>query len=246
MPLSHIAYYISSECTERFPCYLSHSEQWPLALFSWILGLDFITSDPLLCFSLLCFSVAQPELHTSISPRKFTNFFVYLGILSFYMEDLCMNGLGWNQRCKCRLCLFFSPPGVPGVKPERYREGLEVKHCALSLVGEPIMYPEINGFIRLLHSHNISSFLVTNAQFPEEIRCGHAHAVFVRCVLLPSPLQEFPVSSEEGPQQLCCLATACCLQEFLKLVDDLSWLMKTSQIAGWDERLQMEDEQSTF
>lgn len=60
--------------------------------------------------------------------------------------------------------------GVPGVKPERYEEGLKVKHCALSLVGEPIMYPEINTFIRLLHSHNISSFLVTNAQFPEEIR----------------------------------------------------------------------------
>ncbi|KAG7480137.1 S-adenosyl-L-methionine-dependent tRNA 4-demethylwyosine synthase [Solea senegalensis] len=60
--------------------------------------------------------------------------------------------------------------GVPGVMPERYEEGLAVKHCALSLVGEPIMYPEINTFIRLLHSHQISSFLVTNAQFPEEIR----------------------------------------------------------------------------
>ncbi|XP_078103084.1 S-adenosyl-L-methionine-dependent tRNA 4-demethylwyosine synthase TYW1 isoform X1 [Sander vitreus] len=60
--------------------------------------------------------------------------------------------------------------GVPGVKPERYEEGLAVKHCALSLVGEPIMYPEINTFIRLLHSHHISSFLVTNAQFPKEIR----------------------------------------------------------------------------
>ncbi|KAL3057866.1 hypothetical protein OYC64_008172 [Pagothenia borchgrevinki] len=60
--------------------------------------------------------------------------------------------------------------GVPGVKPERYEEGLAVKHCALSLVGEPIMYPEINTFIRLLHTHHISSFLVTNAQFPEEIR----------------------------------------------------------------------------
>ncbi|XP_041851100.1 S-adenosyl-L-methionine-dependent tRNA 4-demethylwyosine synthase TYW1 [Melanotaenia boesemani] len=60
--------------------------------------------------------------------------------------------------------------GVPGVKPERYEEGLAVKHCALSLVGEPIMYPEINTFIRLLHRHHISSFLVTNAQFPEEIR----------------------------------------------------------------------------
>lgn len=61
-------------------------------------------------------------------------------------------------------------PGVPGVKPERYEEGLAVKHCALSLVGEPIMYPEINTFIRLLHSEHISSFLVTNAQFPQEIR----------------------------------------------------------------------------
>ncbi|XP_039986879.1 S-adenosyl-L-methionine-dependent tRNA 4-demethylwyosine synthase TYW1 [Xiphias gladius] len=60
--------------------------------------------------------------------------------------------------------------GVPGVKSERYEEGLAVKHCALSLVGEPIMYPEINTFIRLLHSHHISSFLVTNAQFPQEIR----------------------------------------------------------------------------
>ncbi|KAF7656138.1 hypothetical protein LDENG_00045850 [Lucifuga dentata] len=60
--------------------------------------------------------------------------------------------------------------GVPGVKAERYEEGLAVKHCALSLVGEPIMYPEINTFIRLLHTHSISSFLVTNAQFPQEIR----------------------------------------------------------------------------
>ncbi|KAM4590525.1 S-adenosyl-L-methionine-dependent tRNA 4-demethylwyosine synthase TYW1 [Fundulus diaphanus] len=60
--------------------------------------------------------------------------------------------------------------GVPGVKPERYEEGLAVRHCALSLVGEPIMYPEINTFLRLLHAHKISSFLVTNAQFPEEIR----------------------------------------------------------------------------
>uniref|UniRef100_U3J7S4 Radical SAM core domain-containing protein n=1 Tax=Anas platyrhynchos platyrhynchos TaxID=8840 RepID=U3J7S4_ANAPP len=47
---------------------------------------------------------------------------------------------------------------------------MTAKHCALSLVGEPIMYPEINRFLKLLHQHNISSFLVTNAQFPDEIR----------------------------------------------------------------------------
>uniref|UniRef100_A0A5F9C3K3 Radical SAM core domain-containing protein n=1 Tax=Oryctolagus cuniculus TaxID=9986 RepID=A0A5F9C3K3_RABIT len=60
--------------------------------------------------------------------------------------------------------------GVPGVKAERFEEGMVVKHCALSLVGEPIMYPEINSFLKLLHQCKISSFLVTNAQFPTEIR----------------------------------------------------------------------------
>ncbi|XP_036135226.1 S-adenosyl-L-methionine-dependent tRNA 4-demethylwyosine synthase TYW1 isoform X1 [Molossus molossus] len=60
--------------------------------------------------------------------------------------------------------------GVPGVKEERFKEGMKVKHCALSLVGEPIMYPEINRFLKLLHECKISSFLVTNAQFPVEIR----------------------------------------------------------------------------
>ena len=40
--------------------------------------------------------------------------------------------------------------GVPGVKPERLEEAFKVRHCALSLVGEPIMYPEINKFVDLL------------------------------------------------------------------------------------------------
>ncbi|XP_061460947.1 S-adenosyl-L-methionine-dependent tRNA 4-demethylwyosine synthase TYW1-like [Rhineura floridana] len=60
--------------------------------------------------------------------------------------------------------------GVPGVRGDRFEEGMEPKHCALSLVGEPIMYPEINQFLKLLHRRHISTFLVTNAQFPEEIR----------------------------------------------------------------------------
>lgn len=60
--------------------------------------------------------------------------------------------------------------GVPGVTPDKIEEGMNVRHCALSLVGEPIMYPEINKFVDLLHQQQISSFLVTNAQFPEAIR----------------------------------------------------------------------------
>ncbi len=59
--------------------------------------------------------------------------------------------------------------GVPGVQMDRWRAAHTVKHCALSLVGEPIMYPHIGRFVELLHERGISSFLVTNAQFPEAI-----------------------------------------------------------------------------
>lgn len=68
----------------------------------------------------------------------------------------------------CKMIKQFR--GVPGVIPEKFNEGMSPKHCALSLVGEPIMYPEINKFVNLLHNKEISTFLVTNAQFPDAIR----------------------------------------------------------------------------
>ncbi|CAI4903024.1 ADS_G0052950.mRNA.1.CDS.1 [Saccharomyces cerevisiae] len=60
--------------------------------------------------------------------------------------------------------------GVPGVIVERFAKAFEVRHCALSLVGEPILYPHINKFIQLLHQKGITSFLVCNAQHPEALR----------------------------------------------------------------------------
>lgn len=41
--------------------------------------------------------------------------------------------------------------GVPGVQPERFQEAQNIQHCALSLVGEPILYPHINDLVRILH-----------------------------------------------------------------------------------------------
>lgn len=60
--------------------------------------------------------------------------------------------------------------GLEGATIERYNEALNPIHCALSLVGEPIVYPYINEFVQLLHQKNISSFLVTNGQHPEAIK----------------------------------------------------------------------------
>lgn len=59
--------------------------------------------------------------------------------------------------------------GVPGLRAERFQEAMRIRHCALSLVGEPIFYPHINEFVSLLHSERISSFLVCNAQHPEHL-----------------------------------------------------------------------------
>ncbi|KAL8930990.1 MAG: hypothetical protein Q9208_000091 [Pyrenodesmia sp. 3 TL-2023] len=60
--------------------------------------------------------------------------------------------------------------GVPGVRAERFQEAMQIRHCALSLVGEPIFYPHINEFVSLLHAERISSFLVCNAQHPEHLQ----------------------------------------------------------------------------
>jgi tRNA wybutosine-synthesizing protein 1 len=59
--------------------------------------------------------------------------------------------------------------GVPGVRAERFAEAMRIRHCALSLVGEPIFYPHINEFTAMLHREHISSFLVCNAQHPDQL-----------------------------------------------------------------------------
>ncbi|ONH77747.1 S-adenosyl-L-methionine-dependent tRNA 4-demethylwyosine synthase [Pichia kudriavzevii] len=59
--------------------------------------------------------------------------------------------------------------GVPGILIDRFNEAFKVRHCALSLVGEPIFYPYINQFLEMLHDKEISSFLVCNAQHPDQL-----------------------------------------------------------------------------
>ena len=59
--------------------------------------------------------------------------------------------------------------GVPGIVAERFQEAMKIRHCALSLVVEPIFYPHINELLSLLHGESISSFLVCNAQHPDQL-----------------------------------------------------------------------------
>jgi len=78
--------------------------------------------------------------------------------------DLIFKGVKENHYKKIKMMR-----GVPGVRAERFAEAMRIRHCALSLVGEPIFYPHINEFLEMLHKEHISSFLVCNAQHPDQL-----------------------------------------------------------------------------
>ncbi len=77
---------------------------------------------------------------------------------------LVLKGLLLGQR---KLLTGFG--GSESAVKKMYEESKTVRHAALSLTGEPITYPRINELIRLMHTQKISTFLVTNAQYPEAI-----------------------------------------------------------------------------
>ena len=56
------------------------------------------------------------------------------------------------------------------VDPERWKEALAPKHIAISLTGEPTLYPKMNRFLELCHERGITTFLVTNGTNPDALR----------------------------------------------------------------------------
>ena len=59
--------------------------------------------------------------------------------------------------------------GNPKIPEKRKDQSKDIRHVALSLTGEPITYPKFNELLKKMHEKNISTFVVTNAQFPDAI-----------------------------------------------------------------------------
>ncbi len=57
--------------------------------------------------------------------------------------------------------------GNENVNRQKFLESNEPMHFAISLTGEPTMYPRINELIRKLHEKGKTTFLVTNGMFPD-------------------------------------------------------------------------------
>jgi len=59
--------------------------------------------------------------------------------------------------------------GNPKVNKEKFEEAMEPKHIAISLAGEPTLYPELGEFIEEAHRKGFTTFLVTNGTNPKAL-----------------------------------------------------------------------------
>lgn len=60
--------------------------------------------------------------------------------------------------------------GNPKCSPEMYEEARNPNQVAISLSGEPTLYPELGAFIELCHKRGMTTFLVTNGTLPEALK----------------------------------------------------------------------------
>jgi len=60
--------------------------------------------------------------------------------------------------------------GLDKTNKGKLKEAQEPMHFAISLTGEPTIYPKLNELIRLIHEQGKSTFVVSNGLLPEKIR----------------------------------------------------------------------------
>lgn len=73
----------------------------------------------------------------------------------------------WPEE-RAKLLLGFK--GNPITKKKKYEVALIPEHFAISLIGEPTLYPKIGELIKLLRKQRKTSFIVTNGLQPEILK----------------------------------------------------------------------------
>ncbi|MEM0079559.1 MAG: 4-demethylwyosine synthase TYW1 [Nitrososphaerota archaeon] len=87
-----------------------------------------------------------------------------------YEGDWDRPGEIFDEMIKEQRQLLSGFKGNPNVDKKLYREAIEPRHMAISLDGEPTLYPYLTDLIKLAHSKGFTTFLVTNGTMPERIR----------------------------------------------------------------------------
>ena len=60
-----------------------------------------------------------------------------------------------------------------------FAEAEEPKHAAISLIGEPTLYPHLQELIQEFHSHGMTTFVVTNGTNPAVLREIHPSQLYI-------------------------------------------------------------------
>ncbi len=60
--------------------------------------------------------------------------------------------------------------GYEGLDKDKFKEAQEPAHFAISLTGEPFMYPKLGELIGGLHESGKSTFVVSNGMYPENLK----------------------------------------------------------------------------
>ncbi|MFW9893625.1 MAG: 4-demethylwyosine synthase TYW1 [Candidatus Thorarchaeota archaeon] len=64
----------------------------------------------------------------------------------------------------------YNPKAGARVSEKSYNEARDPKHVAISLAGEPTLYPYLSELVDEIHSRNMTSFLVTNGTQPNVLK----------------------------------------------------------------------------
>ncbi len=81
---------------------------------------------------------------------------------SYSPEDLMNDTIAANIRSLGG----YNPKVNHGVSEIKYEEARNPRHVAISLAGEPTLYPQLDTLINEIHSRGMTSFLVTNGTRP--------------------------------------------------------------------------------
>ncbi|HDN90836.1 MAG TPA: 4-demethylwyosine synthase TYW1 [Candidatus Aenigmarchaeota archaeon] len=72
-----------------------------------------------------------------------------------------------EESIKAQRELIIGFKGYKGTDLKKFEEAMNPKHAAISLAGEPTLYPEIDELIEEFHKRNMTTFLVSNGTMPE-------------------------------------------------------------------------------
>jgi len=70
---------------------------------------------------------------------------------------------------RAQLKILTGYRGNPRTNREKFRESLKPRHVAISLAGEPTLYPYLSELIRSFHRRGFTTFLVSNGTVPEAL-----------------------------------------------------------------------------